>query len=117
MAPSNFSTEQLPTRLFINNEYVESKTSRVFSVYNPKDNSLVSDRVPIAGREDVDAAVAAAEAAFPAWKALTALERRTILTNFASLLEQNAVMLAELTRITMGAPYKAFGEFETGLFA
>ncbi|OGM39641.1 hypothetical protein ABOM_011455 [Aspergillus bombycis] len=117
MAPVTSSPRQLPTKLFINNEHVESRTSKYLSVYNPKDNSLVSDRVPVAGQEDVDAAVTAAEAAFPTWKALTELERRTILTNFASLVEKNTVMLAELTRLTMGAPYKAFGEFETGLFA
>ena len=86
-------------------------------MYNPKDNSLVSDKVPVAGPEDVDAAVAAAEAAFPAWKAITAIERRNILNKFASLIDQNSKQLAELTRITLGAPYESFGKFEVAMAA
>lgn len=36
---------------------------------------------------------------------------------FASLLEQHGKTLAELTRITLGAPYASFGAFETGMAA
>lgn len=113
----SFSPTNLPTKLFINNEYVDAKSTETFTVHNPKDNSLVSDKVPAAGPDDVDAAVAAAEAAFPAWKALTAVERRNILLNFADLIEQHEVPLAELTRITLGAPYQAFGKFEVAMAA
>ncbi|KAJ5670848.1 uncharacterized protein N7477_006211 [Penicillium maclennaniae] len=108
-----FSADNLPTKLFINNEFISAKSQETLSLFNPKDNSLVSDKVPVAGREDVDAAVAAAEAALPAWKAVAASERRDIMLNFASLLEQHA----ELTRITLGAPYLAFGRFEINLCA
>ncbi|KAL4808010.1 aldehyde dehydrogenase domain-containing protein [Aspergillus unguis] len=111
----NFSRKNLPTQLFINNEYVPSKSTSTFSVHNPTDNSLVSDKVPLAGAEDVDDAIAAAEAAFPQWKAITAAERRKILVKFASLIEEHAEALAELTRVTLGAPYEAFGKFEVGL--
>jgi len=38
------------------------------SVFNPADSSLVVDDIQIAGPEDVDAAVDAAEKAFTAWK-------------------------------------------------
>lgn len=113
----DFSRNKLPTQLFINNEYVDPKSAAVFSVSNPRDNSLVSDKVPLAGADDVDAAVAAAEAAFPRWKAISAAERRAILLKFADLVEKHAEVLGELTRITLGAPYQAFGRFEVGLCA
>jgi NAD-dependent aldehyde dehydrogenases len=110
-----FSPKNLPQHLFINNEYVDAKNTETITVFSYKNNSLVSDKVPVAGAEDVDAAVAAAEAAFPAWKAISALERRNILLKFADLLDRHGVALAELTRITLGAPYGAFGAFETGM--
>jgi aldehyde dehydrogenase (NAD+) len=36
---------------------------------------------------------------------------------FASLIEQHGVALAELSRLTLGAPYGSFGMFETGMCA
>jgi aldehyde dehydrogenase (NAD+) len=115
--PFDFSRANLPTRLFINNKYVDPRTPATFSVFNPRDGSLVSDKVPQAGPDDVDAAVAAATAAFPQWKAITASERRRILLNFAALVRDHAEALGELTRVTLGAPYNAFGKFEIGLCA
>lgn len=112
-----FSKSNLPTKIFINNEYIDAKSSKTFSVYNPKDNSLVSDKVPLSGEHDVDAAVAAAEAAFPAWKKVTAAERRKLMLRFADLVEKNVEPLAELTRITLGAPFGAFGKFEAVMCA
>ncbi|KAK5166281.1 uncharacterized protein LTR77_008542 [Saxophila tyrrhenica] len=52
------------TRLFINNEYVDAKSGEHLAVYNPMDDSLISDKIHAAGEADVDAAVAAAKAAF-----------------------------------------------------
>lgn len=84
---------------------------------NPKDGSVVANDVDLAGQADVDAAVAAAEKAFPAWKKLAPNIRRDIMYKFASLVEQHGVALAELSRITLGAPYASFGKFEVGLCA
>ena len=113
----NFSKSNLPKQLFINNEYVDAKAGKKLSLHNPKDGSLVADDVALAGEEDVDAAVAAAEKAFPAWRKLAPGARRGILIKFADLIEKNGVALAELTRLTLGAPYESFGKFETGLCA
>jgi aldehyde dehydrogenase (NAD+) len=113
----NFSKTNLPKQLFINNEYVDAKNSKKLSLYNPKDGSLVADDVALAGAEDVDAAVAAGEKAFPAWKRISPTQRRDIIMKFAFLIEQHEKELAELTRITLGAPYGSFGKFEIGLTA
>ena len=113
----NFSKTNLPKQLFINNDYVDAKSSKKLSLYNPKDGSLVADDVALAGAEDVDAAVAAAEKAFSAWKRVPPTQRRDIIMKFASLIEQHEKELAGLTRITLGAPYGSFGKFEVGLTA
>ncbi|KAL4868296.1 hypothetical protein BDV12DRAFT_209284 [Aspergillus spectabilis] len=117
MTSFNFSRSNLPTQLFINNQYVSPHTPSTFSVYNPRDNTLVSDSVPLASQPDIEAAVSAAEAAFPAWKSTPASARRSIMLKFASLISQHAQALGELSRITLGAPYEAFGKFEVGLCA
>lgn len=110
-----FSSSNLPTQLFINNEYVNSRGAQKLSVHNPKDGALVTDQVPLSGAEDVEAAVAAAEAAFPAWKKTSAIERREKMLKFASLLQQHVDQLSELSRITLGAPFRTFGGFETSM--
>ena len=94
-----------------------SKNSKKLELFNPKDNSLVANDVDVAGAEDVDAAIAAAEKAFPAWKKLSAKARRDIMYKLAALIEEHEVALAELSRITLGAPYGSFGKFETLLCA
>jgi aldehyde dehydrogenase (NAD+) len=115
--PLSYSLSNLPTQLFINNEYVSSKNSKKLSLYNPKDGSLVSDSVSLADEHDVDAAVAAGEKAFPSWKRLSASERRGIMMKFADLIEENMQVLSDMTRVTLGAPFEAFGKFEVGLCA
>ncbi|KAH8670383.1 aldehyde dehydrogenase X mitochondrial precursor [Tricladium varicosporioides] len=109
-----FSKTNLPKQLFINNEYVVSNNSKKFSVYNPKDGSLVADDVALANEQDVDNAVAAAEKAFPAWRSIPTTERRDLLEKFASLIETHQTTLAELSRITLGAP-TTIGLYEAGL--
>ncbi|KAI0444436.1 aldehyde dehydrogenase [Xylaria telfairii] len=107
-----WSGSNLPKQLFINNEYVESKNSKKLEVHNPKDGSLLANDVAIAGESDVDAAVAAAEAAFPAWKKTRATQRRDLLLKLADLIDEHSVKFAELTRLSLGAPFASFGSLE-----
>jgi acyl-CoA reductase-like NAD-dependent aldehyde dehydrogenase len=84
-------------------------------VYNPATGDLVSDEIPVAGEEDVNDAVAAANAAFsPAspWRQMTVVDRQRILLKFADILEFNREHLAHLTRLTLGAPFHPFGKGE-----
>ncbi|KAI1334533.1 aldehyde dehydrogenase [Xylariaceae sp. FL0016] len=112
-----WSRSTLPKQLFINNEHVDAKNPKKLEVHNPKDGSLVADDVALAGQDDVDAAVAAAEAAFPAWKKTLATKRRDCMLKLADLIEQHGTAFAELTRLTLGAPYAAFGSFEVYMAA
>lgn len=112
-----WSLKNLPKQIFINNEYVDSKADKKLTLNNPADGSVIANDVPLSGEADVEAAVEAAEKAFPAWKKLAASERRNIMVKFAELLEKNSVAVADLTRVSLGAPYKAFGAFEIGLCA
>ncbi|WVQ85848.1 hypothetical protein IAT38_008016 [Cryptococcus sp. DSM 104549] len=93
----------IETRLYINNEYVDSKDGKTFPIYNPFDGSHVAD-VASAGAEDVEAAVTAAEIGQRTWFALAGTERATIMRRFARLLADSTLRLAKLDAITMGRP-------------
>ncbi|HEY8195547.1 MAG TPA: CoA-acylating methylmalonate-semialdehyde dehydrogenase [Gemmatimonadales bacterium] len=64
-------------------------------VVNPGDGSLLS-RVPLSSAADVDAAVGAAAAAFPAWSATPIKERVQVFFRYRTLLEQARDELAAL---------------------
>jgi acyl-CoA reductase-like NAD-dependent aldehyde dehydrogenase len=79
------------------------------SVYNPADGSLVAGDIQIAGPEDVDAAVDAAEKAFPAWKKTHPEVRKALMLKLADLIDQNSEALLALTTLTLGSPSRLPG--------
>ncbi|EXJ87223.1 hypothetical protein A1O3_04182 [Capronia epimyces CBS 606.96] len=92
-------------QIYINGEYVASHSKRTFSVRNPKDNALVADAVPIADQEDVDRAVAAAEAAFVGpWSKFTALQRTEAFNRLNAILEERLIDILTLDSLTTGNP-------------
>ncbi|HEY96566.1 MAG TPA: CoA-acylating methylmalonate-semialdehyde dehydrogenase [Dehalococcoidia bacterium] len=79
---------------FINGEWVESK-GEIVDVVNPA-NCKTIGRVPISTKEEIDAAVAAAQEAWPDWRRTTPLARSRILFRLKDLLEEN---FEEVSRI------------------
>ncbi|CAG8673596.1 8149_t:CDS:2 [Funneliformis caledonium] len=75
------------TRLFINGEFVESKTDNWIPVYNPATNELVTSVPETTPRELNDAAESAAEA-FKSWRKTTILTRQQILLNLQLLIRE-----------------------------
>ena len=64
-------------------------SGRIAPVFNPATGEQ-SGAVPLASAAEVDEAVAAAQAAFPAWATTPPLRRARILDRFLRLLEENA---------------------------
>ncbi|KAJ4149020.1 hypothetical protein NW754_000456 [Fusarium falciforme] len=95
-------------------EFVESKSGRYLTVYNPKDGCLVSDKVALADAADVEDAVVEAEAAFPAWRKTPPNIRRDMLLNLATLILKHSQALAAMTRLTLGGPVSVVGGMEVG---
>ncbi|KAK5118458.1 hypothetical protein LTR62_002972 [Meristemomyces frigidus] len=93
----------LETRLLINNKLVPASSGETFDVYSPYTRKVVA-KVPEATVVDVDAAVAAAEAAQPAWAALSPQERGKPLKRMAELVLEHKDELARLDAISMGRP-------------
>ncbi|MCW5873501.1 MAG: aldehyde dehydrogenase family protein [Anaerolineales bacterium] len=97
--------EDSPKKLFINNEWVAPQSGETFATRNPA-NAAVLAEVALANAADVDAAVAAAQAAFPAWAGMIAGERGALLFKLADLIDQHADVLAELETLDNGKPIR-----------
>jgi malonate-semialdehyde dehydrogenase (acetylating)/methylmalonate-semialdehyde dehydrogenase len=85
--------ERLP--LWIGGRAVPAHTKRYGEVTNPATGEVVR-HVPFANNEDIDDAVAAASAAFPAWRAAPALRRARVLMRFRELLEAHKKDIAKI---------------------
>jgi malonate-semialdehyde dehydrogenase (acetylating)/methylmalonate-semialdehyde dehydrogenase len=85
--------ERLP--LWIGGKAVAALTQRYGEVTNPATGEVVR-HVPLADAQDVDAAVTAAAAALPAWRAYPPLRRARILMRFRELMEANKKDLAKI---------------------
>jgi malonate-semialdehyde dehydrogenase (acetylating) / methylmalonate-semialdehyde dehydrogenase len=78
---------------FINGRLVPGKSGKFAPVFNPATGEQ-SGSVPLAGKQEMDEAVAAAKKAWPGWAATTPLRRARILNRFLRLLEENEPRIA-----------------------
>lgn len=98
--------------LVINGKKLE--TAQHAEVRNPADGSVVG-MMPVATQVDLDKAVAAAAAAFPAWAATPDLERQALCHKVADIIEAHTGELAELLTLEQGKPLNGLGSrFEIG---
>ncbi|GAB3129399.1 CoA-acylating methylmalonate-semialdehyde dehydrogenase [Novispirillum itersonii] len=95
--------------------FVPPAGAPVTPVYNPATGEQ-SGAVLSGGKAEVDAAVAAAAAAFPAWSALTPLKRARVMFRYKDLLEKNADAIARAISAEHGKTHPdALGEVQRGL--
>ncbi len=73
------------------------------AVLEPATEQVMAE-VPRAGAEEVDAAVAAAKAAFPAWRAVSPPDRAKLLHRLADQIESESEDLARLEARNAGKP-------------
>lgn len=79
-----------------------------FESHNPATGEVLG-RVPHSSVEQVDAAIAAARAAQPAWAALPDEQRKTLLMEVADVIHANAEYLAEWVTREQGKPLGGVG--------
>eukprot|EP01121_Diplochlamys_sp_Union-15-3_P017699 TRINITY_DN6280_c0_g1_i1.p1 TRINITY_DN6280_c0_g1~~TRINITY_DN6280_c0_g1_i1.p1 ORF type:complete len:489 (-),score=88.85 TRINITY_DN6280_c0_g1_i1:19-1485(-) len=90
-----------PTKLFINNEWVDSEDKSTFEVIDPTTEEVIC-KISHAKQADVDKAVSAANKAFPSWSTKDPLQRASLLNKLADLIEKNASLLGELEALNNG---------------
>ena len=91
---------------FIGGEWRQSVSGRTYEKHGPWRPSEVIGELPASGEEDVNAAVAAALAAFPEWAGLPAAKRGAILNKAADIVEARAEQIAQDMTLEMGKPIR-----------
>ncbi|CAM3917994.1 NAD-dependent succinate-semialdehyde dehydrogenase [Vreelandella rituensis] len=95
---------------YIDGSWVAADSGEQINVLNPATGEQVGD-VPRLGRAETERAIAAADAALPAWKGLTAQERGDMLLKWHDLMLEHQQDLAMLMTFEQGKPLKeAAGE-------
>ncbi|KAK6459323.1 mitochondrial aldehyde dehydrogenase [Scheffersomyces xylosifermentans] len=103
------------TPSFINNEFIKSESSEWFDIHDPATNYVVS-KVPQSTPEELEAAIAAAEAAFPIWKEYSIIKRQGIAFKFVQLLRENLDRIASVIVLEQGKTFvDAQGDVTRGL--
>ncbi|KAM4893333.1 retinal dehydrogenase 2 isoform X2 [Cinclus cinclus] len=95
------------TKIFINNEWQNSESGRIFPVYNPATGEQICD-IQEADKVDTDKAVRAARLAFSlgsVWRRMDASERGHLLDKLADLVERDRAILATMESLNSGKPF------------
>ena len=91
---------------FINGQFVESRSGSFTTIYDPSTGKPIA-KVPKCTGDEVEAAVAAAKAAFPAWKNTPVRKRAAIMMKLHQLIERD---MDELTRMCATENGKCWSE-------
>lgn len=94
-------------KLYINGQFVESKSGKTFNSYNPATGEVLAT-VYEAQAEDIDEAVKAARKAFDEgpWSKMNPAERSRLMYKLADLMEENKEELAQLETLDNGKPIR-----------
>lgn len=94
-------------RAVINGERVAARDGQTFDCISPVDGRLLT-QVARCGQSDIDAAVAAARAAFEdrRWAGKAPAVRKRVMIKFAELIQANGDLLALTESLDMGKPVK-----------
>ncbi len=95
-------------KYFCNGQYIESKTDIYYDVFNPSTGEITG-HAPCCTAEEVNAAIAAAKAAYPGWSATPAIKRSQILFKVRELIIEH---MEELTRLVAEENGKVWAEAE-----
>ncbi|MDR0530993.1 MAG: CoA-acylating methylmalonate-semialdehyde dehydrogenase [Oscillospiraceae bacterium] len=91
---------------FINGQYAPSKTEHWANAYNPSTGEVAA-RVPCCTKDEVESAIQAAKAAFPAWAATPVIKRAQVLARVRDLIDAH---MDELTRLVAEENGKVWDE-------
>ena len=90
---------------FINGRFVESKTQKYTDAYNPSTGEVIA-KVPCCTKEEVEQAIGAAKAVFPAWSGTPVIRRVQILYKLRDLLIEHMDELTHLVAFENGKAWE-----------
>ncbi|SEQ26619.1 succinate-semialdehyde dehydrogenase / glutarate-semialdehyde dehydrogenase [Faunimonas pinastri] len=93
----------LREQCLVDGQWCDADSGHTIDVTNPADDSVLG-RVPAMGQAETRRAIAAAEKAWPEWRALTGKERSVLLRAWFDLIMANQEDLALLMTLEQGKP-------------
>ncbi|WP_284281423.1 CoA-acylating methylmalonate-semialdehyde dehydrogenase [Limnobacter litoralis] len=109
------STSQISIQNYVNGQLLETSSGRSMQVYNPATGE-VRGAVGMSTRADVDKAVAAAKAAFPAWSNMPPIKRARLMNRFLALVNEYRDELAKAITLEHGKVFNdAQGEVDRAI--
>jgi alpha-ketoglutaric semialdehyde dehydrogenase len=101
---------------YINGEWVETKSGKLGEQHNPADLTQVTSRFPRSTREEAQQAVAAAQAAYPAWAALPVGARAELLKKALAVLVRRREEIAQVITLENGKCVReSLGEIDSAI--
>lgn len=86
---------------FAQNQFTTAESSKHIDSFEPKSGKLIA-RIPCASADEVDAAIKAAKAAFPAWSKTPRAERSRYLRRISDIIAENRELFAVWESIDQG---------------
>ena len=93
-------------KYFAGGKWLDSETKKYMDVFNPSTGEVIA-QAPCCTKSEVESAIKAAAAAFPAWSATPVMKRVQVLYKLRDLLDQHFDELTELVCMENG---KAWGD-------
>jgi succinate-semialdehyde dehydrogenase/glutarate-semialdehyde dehydrogenase len=103
MATTVANARDLLTQMYIDGSWCDAPGGQTLAVINPADESVIAE-VAYGTREDAERAIAAAQRAFPDWRAASAYDRAKILKRTAELMRERADQMARALTEEQGKP-------------
>lgn len=120
-SPSEYPTthdqiqQPIDTQNFLDNKFIASEATQWIDLHDPATNNLVT-RVPQSTDQELKAAVASAERAFPEWKKTSLLHRQQIMFKYVALIREHWDRLAASITLEQGKTFAdARGDVLRGL--
>ncbi|QNH04753.1 NAD-dependent succinate-semialdehyde dehydrogenase [Pseudomonas sp. B11D7D] len=88
---------------FIDGQWLDAQDGSTCAIFNPANGKQIGS-VPNMGAAETRQAIAAANRAWPAWRALTAKERSNLLKRWYALIIEHSDALAEILTLEQGKP-------------
>ena len=93
-----------PWRMLVGGKMVDAHDGERYTTSSPATGQALAE-VPFAQKHDVEAAVQAAESAYPAWRDTPLSQRVAVLRRFIAVLEEHESDLALLDAADLGSPF------------
>jgi len=115
-APNGYEfSAYVDAKNWVGGEWVDAQSGATFAVDNPRHGQIIG-HAPDSGPDDIGAAVAAAKAAFPAWRATPIKERVQVLFRLKRIMEDNIEELSWLVSHENGKTFpESKAEVEKGI--